>query len=219
MNYQRLRLILTALTLPVLIWFAWPDDESSVGGQPKANDSSSPGKPNRSGLADNDDSEFPRKNRPSSNPQDRNASVDEAAMARINSLITNETLSNREVAEQLRMIAKDTRMSNEVRSEALGHGLILDSEVFASMAQDTQLPEEMADELLTHVINANDNPALQIQAFKDFLNHPSSEIRDQAKDMLAFILEDDAGEADEPTLRQMADAKLKQLEAEKLAEE
>jgi hypothetical protein len=122
--------------------------------------------------------------------------------------------SNQEVAEQLRAIAQDKRMPENVRAEALGHGVILDLPVFVNMAADTQLPEAMAKELFQHVVNENGNPALQIRAYMDFLNHSSSEIREESKGLLAFVLEDDKGEADEATLIQMADAKLKQIEAE-----
>lgn len=143
----------------------------------------------------------------------------DSVIQRIDRLINHPSLSNREVAEQLLLIAKDQGVSENMRAEALGHGVILELAVFAGMAADTQLPEEMAENLLTHVINENANPSLQIRAYKDFMNHSSPEIREEAKRLLAFILEDDAGEADQATLIQMADAKLKQIEAEKPPEE
>lgn len=158
------------------------------------------------------------KRKPNSNqPKDKKktSGKDDGVMARISSLISHQTLSNREVAEQLLTIAKNTQMSDEVRAEAMGHGAILDLPTFVGMAADTQLPDEMADDLLTHVINANDDPSLQIKAYKDFLKHPSPEVREEAQSMLAFILEDDLGEWDINTLIQKADAKLIELAKQK----
>jgi hypothetical protein len=74
----------------------------------------------------------------------------------------------------------------------------------------------MAENLLHHVMNENRDPALQIRTYKDFLNHSSPEIREKARETLAFILEDDFGKADEAALLQKADAKLKLIEEEKL---
>jgi hypothetical protein len=76
----------------------------------------------------------------------------------------------------------------------------------------------MAEEFLQHVINENRNPALQIRTYANFLNHSSPEIRGEVKSLLAFMLEDDAGEKDVPSLLKMAEAKLKLLDAEKLVE-
>jgi hypothetical protein len=144
--------------------------------------------------------------------------MENSGMKRIDRLINNQTLSNKEVAEQLRVIAQDKHMPENVRSDALGHGVILDLDTFANLSGDTQLPGEMAEEFLNHVINENRNPALQIRTYANFLNHSSPEIREEVKGLLAFMLEDDAGEKDVPSLLKMAEAKLKLLDAEKLVE-
>ena len=149
----------------------------------------------------------------------RTQSDAQTAMKRIDRLITHQTLSNREVAEQLLKMANDKHMPENVRAEALEHGVILDLPVFVHLAADTQLPEQMAEDLFQHVVNENGNPELQIRAYLDFLSHPSQEIREESMRLLAFMLEDDLGEADEATLRQMADTKLKQLESLKSAKE
>jgi hypothetical protein len=214
MNKQRLRLIPIGLLLLLFIWLAWPEREPSDGSNNLTNtESGNNGKRidgHILGFGQND------KHRQT---QNRTKHGDDSAMNRIDRLIRHQTLSNREVAEQLRIIAKDKRIPVDVRTEAFGHGVILDLSVFSEMAGDTQLPEEMAEDLLQHVINENGNPALQIRAYLDFLSYQSPEIREEAKQLLAFILEDDLGEADEAALRQMAAAKLKQIEAEKPPEE
>jgi hypothetical protein len=212
MKKERFKLILTGFLVLFAIWMAWPDTKTT---NLPENTENQPSRSGRSGWSlpgfgrDEKESGAPARVRPS----------DDSGLQRIDRLITHPTLSNREVAEQLLLIAKDQGVSENMRAEALGHGVILELAVFAGMAADTQLPEEMAENLLNHVINENTNPALQIRAYKDFLNHSSPEIREKARETLAFILEDDAGEADQAALLQMADAKLKQIEAEKSPEE
>ena len=199
MKKERFKLILTGFAVLIAIWMVWPDtritDRSEGVEHP-------PSRSGRSGW---------------SLPGLGRDEKESGAPARVRS--SDDSLSNREVAEQLLLIAKDQGVSENMRAEALGHGVILELAIFAGMAADTQLPEEMAENLLTHVINENANPSLQIRAYKDFMNHSSPDIREKARETLAFILEDDAGEADQATLIQMADAKLKQIEAEKPPEE
>ena len=213
MKNSRLRFLLTFLILLSLIWLAWPDQEAS---DYLSSDAVSNDKPR--GLHIPGFGDLGRETKQDSLLK-RSKPSNEAGLQRIENLIENRTMNHHEVAEQLRAIMEDKRMPEEVRKEALGHGIILDLPVFADLAADTQMSEEMAEDLLQTVINENSNPALQIRALKDFLNHQSSEIREEAQQVLAFILGDDLGEADEATLIQMADAKLKQIEAEKPPEE
>jgi uncharacterized protein (UPF0147 family) len=213
MKNRRLRIILTALLMLGLIWIAWPESKLSDSSGDLSN--SEPTKKDKRtdwrlfGSAEDDKS---------NRSKNRTSSLEASGLKRIDRLITHQTLSNEEVAEQLRGIAKDKHMPENVRAEALGHGVILDLDTFADLSADTQLPLEMAEELLQHVMNENRNPALQIRTYVNFLNHSSPEIRDEVQGLLAFMLEDDAGEKDVPSLLKMAEAKLKQLDAEKLAE-
>jgi hypothetical protein len=214
MKNHPIRLAIVGLILPILIWLAWPNgaDESNgqgiAGPQPESERGRLYLGLPESGISNSHD-KVQRKT------PNRVNSKDEQGMRRLDSLILNQTLDHREVAEQLRMIASDKRNSKEIRAEALGHGVLLDLPVFANMAGETQLPVDMAQDLLMHVINHNQDPALQIRAYKNFLTHPSLDIREEARQMLAFILEDDFDEADDATLLKIADEKLKQLENEK----
>jgi hypothetical protein len=79
------------------------------------------------------------------------------------------------------------------------------------MAADPELPEKMAEALFDAVRNHGDDLALQLRAFMDFLNHPSAEIREDAKDTLAFLLEDDEGNEDIETLKKKAAKMLVEL--------
>jgi hypothetical protein len=94
------------------------------------------------------------------------------------------------------LLAQDSALSVKVRSDAMEHGVNLDPSAFADMAADPDLPLDMAEELLTAVINENSNEALQVRAYMGFLNHPSQEIRDEAMSMLAFILKHESDESD-----------------------
>lgn len=217
MKNSRLRLLLACLILLSLIWLVWPDREHSQKNLNASPDAKSERTHVDLNLSDTE--KYNTHDKKQRKAPSRVESTNDQGLKRLDSLILNKTLSNREVAEQLHMIASDKGMSEEIRSQALGHGVLLDLPVFTNLAADTQLPVEMAEELLMHVINENRDPALQITTYKNFLNHPSSEIRDEARQLLAFILEDDFEEADQAKLVQMADAKLKQLEAQKLAEE
>jgi hypothetical protein len=209
MKKPRLKLILTGLLVLFAIWMVWPETKTAGPSEAAEND------PSRSGRNGWNLLGFGRDEKESRDPQ-RVRPSDDSGLQRIDRLINHEALSNREVAEQLLLIAKDQGVSENVRAEALGHGVILELELFANLAADAQLPEEMAENLLHHVMNENRDPALQIRTYKDFLNHSSPEIREKARETLAFILEDDFGKADEAALLQKADAKLKLIEEEKL---
>lgn len=84
------------------------------------------------------------------------------------------------------------------------------------MAADPELPEEMAEVLFDKVRNTGDDLALQLRSFMGFLNHPSTEIREDAKDTLAFLLGDDLGKDDVETLTKKAAEELAELESAKL---
>ena len=83
------------------------------------------------------------------------------------------------------------------------------------MAADPELPEEMAEALLDAVRNHGDDLPLQLRSFMGLLNHPSAEIREDAKDTLAFLLGDDLGKDDIETLTKKAAEELAEHEAEK----
>ena len=142
-----------------------------------------------------------------------NSAVEDGGIDRI---LTNEALDDDEAARMLREIAEDQGVPSSVRKDAMEHGVLLNVSEFAPMAADPELPEEMAEALFDAVRNHGGDLALQLRAFMDFLNHPSAEIREDAKDTLAFLLGDDLGKDDVETLTKKADEELAELEAEKL---
>lgn len=215
MKKQRFKLYLTGLILLTAIWMAWPEPKQLDGETPDSKSAQSGNSTKGISWQILGVGEEENQNRPKNRP----SSFEDSGIKRIDRLIAHQTLSNQEVAEQLRMIAKDKSMPEKVRTEALGHGVILDLSTFADMAADAQLPLVMAENLLEQVINENRDPALQIRVYTDFMNHSSPEIRKEAKGLLAFILEDDMDQVDDAKLLQMAETKIKQIQAEELPEE
>lgn len=142
-----------------------------------------------------------------------NSAVEDGGIDRI---LTNQALDDDEAARMLREIAEDQGVPSSVRKDAMEHGVLLNVSGFAPMAADPELPEEMAEALFDAVRNHGGDLALQLRTLMDFINHPSEEIREDAKDTLAFLLGDDLGKDDVETLTKKAAEELAELEAEKL---
>ena len=211
MKRQQLAQAFLGLVVLVLIWLAWPGAESS-------NDPSNPSKTESTANHEQSSLDSPSMGRDNRQRRPRNPErpVEDAGIDRI---LTNQAVDDDEAARMLREIAEDQGVPLSVRKDALGHGVLLNLSVFATMAADAELPEEMAEVLFDEVRNAGGDLALQLRAFMDFLNHPSAEIREDAKDTLAFLLDDDLSEDDIDTLKKKAAEKLAELEAEKLKDE
>jgi len=209
MKRQQLTQVLLGLVVLVLIWLAWPGTKS-------ADDPSNPSKTETRANHKQSSLDSPGMRRDTRQRRLRNpnSAVEDGGIDRI---LTNEALDDDDAARMLREIAEDQGVPSSVRKDALEHGVLLnlDLDVFAPMAADPELPEEMAEALLDAVRNHGDDLPLQLRAYIDFLNHPSPEIREDAKDTLAFLLEDDLGEDDIETLTKKADEKIAELEAEK----
>ena len=195
--------VFLGLVLLVLIWLAWPGTKSS-------DDPSNPSKTETRANHKQGSLDSPGMGRDTRQrrPRNPNSAVEDAGIDRI---LTNQALDDDDAARMLREIAEDQRVEPFVRKEAMEHGVLLNLSGFATMAADPELPEEMAEALFDAVRNYGDDMALQLRAFMDFLNHPSAEIREDAKDTLAFLLGDDLGEDDIETLKKKAAEKLAEL--------
>ncbi|MGA0900413.1 MAG: hypothetical protein ACO3SO_08410 [Luteolibacter sp.] len=118
----------------------------------------------------------------------------------------------------LRKLAADRSIPLAQRVDALEHGLNLDVAAFSDFAAMDQIPAEMAIVLIEEVMNENSQPAIQIQIYMDLLSHPDPAVSTEAKEMLAFMVEDDFEEADLAGLMQMGRQKLDELGLEKNGE-
>lgn len=212
MKRQRLTQVFLGLAVLVLIWLAWPGTKSG-------DDASNPSKTETRANDKRSSLDSSGKARETRQRRLRN-SGSAATDTDIDGILRNEALDEEEAAWKLRDIAEDQRVEPSVRKDAMEHGVLLnlDLNVFAPMAADPELPVEMAEALLDAVRNHGDDLPLQLRAYMDFLNHPSPEIHEDAKDTLAHLLEDDEGKANAKSLINMAAEKLAELEAEKLTE-
>jgi hypothetical protein len=202
MKRQQLAQAFLGLVVLVLIWLAWPGAESS-------DDPSNPSKTETRANHKQSSLDSPSMGRDNRQRRPRNPEPP-AEDAGIDRILTNQALDDKEAARMLREIAEDQAVPLSVRKDSMEHGVLLNLNEFATMAADPELPEEMAEALFDAVRNHGDDLALQLRALLDFLNHPSTEIREDAKDTLAFLLGDDLGKDDIETLKKKA--------AEKLAE-
>jgi len=211
MKRKQLAQAFLGLVVLVLIWLAWPGAESS-------DDPSNPSKTETRANHKQSSLDSPGMGRDNRQRRPRNPEPP-AEDAGIDRILTNQAVDDDEAARMLREIAEDQAVPLSVRKDALGHGVLLNLNEFATMAADPELPEEMAEVLFDAVRNAGDDLALQLRALLDFLNHPSTEIREDAKDTLAFLLDDDLSEDDTDTLKKKAAEKLAELDATKLMDE
>jgi hypothetical protein len=203
MRRQHLTQFFLGLVVIFFIWLAWPRAESSV-------DPSDPSKTETRVNHKQNSFDSPGMDRDTRQRRLRNpdSAVEDAGIDRI---LTNQALDDDEAARMLHEIAEDQGVPSSVRKDAMEHGVLLNLSGFATMAADPELPEKMAEALFDAVRNHGDDLALQLRAFMDFLNHPSAEIREDAKDTLAFLLEDDEGNEDIETLKKKAAKMLAEL--------
>lgn len=133
-------------------------------------------------------------------------------------VLGDDSISIPRAAVMLRKLAADRSIPLAQRVDALEHGLNLDVAAFSDFAAMDQIPAEMAIVLIEEVMNENSQPAIQIQIYMDLLSHPDPAVSTEAKEMLAFMVEDDFEEADLAGLMQMGRQKLDELGLEKNGE-
>jgi hypothetical protein len=108
------------------------------------------------------------------------------------SLLADESLPSSEVAAGLLEISRRGDLSEPERFEALAHGMNVDFSVFASIAQDPNLPTSLAQRFAEELANRNHQPAEQVAGYLDLLKHADEEIRTEAAEKLAFLIENEA---------------------------
>lgn len=208
MKLQRRHYLWVALLLLVGLWWGWPEspkDDPHTGGSHGAASSGSPVRGSKT-IPPMDPQSAGRR----SASRDREPSTPDAS-ARLERILANDGISIPAAAVMLHDMAVDSSLPVEVRLDALAHGLNLDITPFARFAETPGLPAALAAEFLEEVMNCNESPELQIHCYMALLNHPDPEVSEDAAETLAFLMEDDLGEDDKPTLLQKAQRKLKDL--------
>jgi hypothetical protein len=124
---------------------------------------------------------------PDSDPDDEESPVFPVVL----SLLADESLPSNEVAAGLLEICRRSDLSEPERFEALAHGMNVDFSVFAAIAQDPNLPSSLAQRFADELANRNHQPAQQVAGFLDLLKHADEEIRAEAAEKLAFLIENE----------------------------
>lgn len=137
--------------------------------------------------------------------------TDAPVYPRIEEILANDSLSESQAAVGLLGLVQNRELSVEERDEALAHGLNLDFKVFASLATDSSLPVNLAERMIDELANLNEVPQQQIEGYLGFMNYRDAEIRTQASEDLAFILEDEDLAESPEELRRMALERLEEL--------
>jgi hypothetical protein len=142
----------------------------------------------------------------------RHASVTQSGVpAGVDRILANDAISHEQAALQMRKLAMDSTRPTEERLEALQHGLNLNAASFADLAQQKDLPPELASHYLHEMINHSDSPSLQIRSYMALMDHPDAEVAGLAKDMLALEV---GNEEEEPNREKLLVAARSKLAAE-----
>jgi hypothetical protein len=129
----------------------------------------------------------------------------------VQQILTDESISNEAAAVQLRDLAQDRSLPPAQRLEALQHGLNLDIDAFADFPKEADLPPELATHLLHEMINHNDSPATQIQAYLALMNHADPETSALACEMLAFMVDENVDDVQPQRLAELGRKKLAEI--------
>jgi hypothetical protein len=145
-----------------------------------------------------------------------NLSSTSPSSAEVDAILLDENITDDQAAQKLRGIAADASFPLPQREEAMHHGLNLQPSAFGDFAEaQPDLPVELALPLLQSMINFNESPKDQIRTYLALKDHADPEIAEQALEMLAFMVEDDAREKTPEQWEQMAQEKLRKMEEEK----
>lgn len=126
-------------------------------------------------------------------------------------ILSDTSRTDLEAAAELSGIARRTDIALDERFEALAHGMNLDFNSFAGFAAEPDLPVELAQPYLDELLNQNRTPILQIEGCIALLDHPDQEIREQAAEQLAFMVEKESLVESPDELKQAAAEKLEDL--------
>lgn len=209
--YRRYLWIL--LLLPLVLWWIWPNGEEKIDADKKGSAvavSTSRGK--EGDLLK--PAEQGKKAQTSQRRKEQSSSLSPKtpASAEVDAILLDESISHEQAATQLRQIAGDTSFPLPQREEAIQHGLNLSPAAFTDFAEgQADLPSELAGPLLREMINFNESPADQIRTYLALKDHADPEIAEQAREMLAFMVEDDERKETPERLEQLAREKIREL--------
>lgn len=121
--------------------------------------------------------------------------------AMVEAVLGDEKISDQQAAAQFRDIAQRSDVTETERLEALNHGLILNFQTFEGFAHDPSLPAALAQKYFEELANQSPSETFQINGYLDLLAHSDPDIRKQAADQLAMMIENDSLASDPAALR------------------
>jgi hypothetical protein len=218
-NRNRIWLVLTVVALVIALFMTLRNSGERVPGPSLSSVGTGGGsvktdRGNPQSSADPDAGTAPRTTRSSLN---RTATTEEPAapqFPQVERLLLDQSISEEQAAAGLFEIARNGELSLEERDEALAHGLNLDFGVFEALAMDPTLPLPLAQRYFDELLNRNEAPKKQIEGYLGFMGHGEEEIRTQAAEQLAFVLEDEDLAETPEELRKLAQQRLEVLKLE-----
>lgn len=115
---------------------------------------------------------------------------------RVEAVLADESISDREVRDALLVIAKDGAAPVEERAEALSHGLILSSDedvaILEELVSETAWPNELLEGFLDDAMIRPDPERLGLLV--EIMVRAKPPLRSEVKDTLEFLLDQDLGE-------------------------
>lgn len=174
------------------------------------------------------------KNEPTALKQDANASFEDVASAtkkrtrdtirsakglatatfpHIDSVLTDERISDEEAARQLANIALNPNVSEAERLEAMEHGKNLGFSLLLPLSSDSNLPLPLAESYL-HGLHGHNQSKEQVSGALGLMNHSDSGIRQQAQTLIGFLIGAEEDNESPDKLREKAEAFLRQPEGE-----
>jgi hypothetical protein len=140
---------------------------------------------------------------------DTTAAVDASA---IESILSDAALSFEESATRLLECTRREDLPMEVRLDALDHAFNLDRWQAMTLCMEKPLAKPIAERLLSGIHNHGEAPKDQVSACMHLMLNDDPEIREQAQELLAFLVSAEEHASDPEKLREAADAFLKQTE-------
>lgn len=125
-------------------------------------------------------------------------------------ILNNQELSFEETATRLLECTRQDNLPMEVRLSALDHAFNLDRWQSLTLCMEKPLPSPIAERLLSGIHNLNESPKDQVSACMHLIEHEDAEIREQAQELLAFLVSAEEHATEPEKLREAADAFLTQ---------
>ncbi|MBU6296269.1 MAG: hypothetical protein KJS91_16430 [Planctomycetes bacterium] len=124
----------------------------------------------------------------------------------IESILNNKELSFEESATRLLDCTRQDDLPMEVRLAALDHALNLDRWQSLTLCMEKPLPSPIAGRLLSGIHNLNESPKDQVSACMHLIEHEDAEIREQAQELLAFLVSAEEHATEPDKLREATNA-------------